>query len=209
MSLIETLKWRYATKRMNGTKVSQQKIDKVLEAIHLTPTSYGLQAFKAIVIENADLKEQVFNEACQQPQIKESSHLIVFAATKNVDAKQADDHIQLIAQTRGIPADSLNGYRSMLELMVAKNEESNFIWTSKQTYIALGIALVAAGEEKIDATPIEGFNPQALDQILKLTEQNLGSVTILALGYRDESNDKMAVAKKVRKPKDVLIDFLR
>ena len=209
MSLIDTLQWRYATKRMNGAKVPQQKIDKVLQAIQLTPTSYGLQAFKAIVIENEALKERIFNEACQQPQIKESSHLIVFTAIKNVDAKQADDHIQLIADTRGIPAESLAGYRSMLELMVNKSEESNFIWTSKQTYIALGVAMVAAGEEKIDATPIEGFNPQALDEILGLSERNLGSVTILALGYRDEVNDKLAVAKKVRKTHDVLIEIMK
>lgn len=208
MSLLENLKWRYATKRMNGTKVPAEKIESILEAIQLTPTSYGLQAYKAIVIENAALKEQIFTEACQQPQIKESSHLIVFAANKNVDAKQADDHIQLIAETRGIPAESLAGYRSMLEIKVAENEERNFIWTSKQTYIALGIAMVAAADVKVDATPIEGFSPQALDKILGLSEQNLGSVTILALGYRDEANDRLATAQKVRKSKESLISII-
>lgn len=208
MSLLETLKWRYATKRMNGTKVPAEKIESIIEAIQLTPTSYGLQAFKAIVIENEALKEQIFTEACQQPQIKESSHIIVFAANKNVDAKQADDHIQLIAETRGIPAESLAGYRSMLELKVAENEERNFIWTSKQTYIALGIAMVAAADVKVDATPIEGFNPSALDKILGLSEQNLGSVTILALGYRDEANDRLATAPKVRKSKESLISII-
>ncbi len=208
MSLLETLKWRYATKRMNGTKVPAEKIESILEAIQLTPTSYGLQAFKAIVIENEALKEQIFTEACQQPQIKESSHLIVFAAIKNVDAKQADDHIQLIADTRGIPAESLAGYRSMLELKVAENEDRNFIWTSKQTYIALGIAMVAAADVKVDATPIEGFNPSALDKIIGLSEQNLGSVTILALGYRDDANDRLATAPKVRKSKESLISII-
>jgi nitroreductase/dihydropteridine reductase len=208
MSLLETLKWRYATKRMNGTKVPSEKIESILEAIQLTPTSYGLQAYKAIVIENEALKEQIFTEACQQPQIKESSHLIVFAAIKNVDAKQADDHIQLIADTRGITAESLAGYRSMLELKVTENEERNFIWTSKQTYIALGIAMVAAADVRVDATPIEGFNPSALDKILGLSEQNLGSVTILALGYRDELNDKLATAPKVRKSKDNIINII-
>lgn len=204
MSLVETLKWRYATKRMNGTKVSEDKISKVLEAIQLTPTSYGLQPFKAIVIADQNLKEKIFNEACQQPQIKESSHLIVFAAIKKVDAKQADDHIELIANTRGIAPETLAGYRGMLQLAVDKNEEANFVWTSKQTYIALGVAMVAAGEEKIDATPIEGFNPQALDAILGLSAKNLGSVTILALGYRDEANDPLAKAKKVRKSQEAL-----
>ena len=208
MSLLETLKWRYATKRMNGTKVPAEKIESILEAIQLTPTSYGLQAFKAIVIENEALKEQIFTEACQQPQIKESSHIIVFAAIKNVDAKQADDHIQLIADTRGITAESLAGYRSMLELKVTENEERNFIWTSKQTYIALGIAMVAAADVKVDATPIEGFNPSALDKILGLSEQNLGSVTILALGYRDDANDRLATAPKVRKSKESLISII-
>lgn len=199
MSLIDKLNWRYATKRMNGTQVPQEKLDRILEAIRLTPTSYGFQAFKVIVITDQALKEKIFAEACQQPQIKESSHVLVFAASKKVTQAQVDEYIQLIATTRNMPLEALDGFKAMFEGIVAGDEQQNFTWTSRQTYIALGVATVAAAEEEIDATPMEGFNPAALDEILGLAAQNLGSVTVLPLGYRDAANDYLATAPKVRK----------
>ncbi len=202
MNLIDKLNWRYATKRMNGTKVPQEKVDRILEAIRLSPTSYGFQAFKVFVIEDEALKEQIFNAAYQQPQIKEASHLLVFAAVKNVDAQQADDYIELIATTRGKTVESLSGMRSMFDGLVSA--ENNFAWTSRQTYIALGFGLVAAAVEEVDATPMEGFNNETLDKILGLSEQNLGSVTIMTLGYRDAENDHYATAAKVRKSNEQL-----
>lgn len=208
MNLIDKLNWRYATKKMNGTKVPQEKIDKILEAIRLTPTSYGLQAFKVIVIDNQDLKEKIYNEASQQPQVKDSSHLLVFAATKNVDAKQADEYMELIAKTRGISVEQLKDFRGYFDGIIAGSEENNFAWTARQTYIALGVATVAAALEDVDATPMEGFSAEALDKILNLEGQNLGSVSILALGYRDEENDYLAKAPKVRKSKKELIEYV-
>jgi len=197
MNLIDKLNWRYATKRMNGAKVPQQKLDNILEAIRLTPTSYGFQAFKVFVIENSELREQISPAAYNQPQIKEASHLLVFAATKNVDAQQADDYIAAIAATRNKTVESLSGMRTMFDGIVAA--ETNFAWTSRQTYIALGFGLIAAAVEEVDATPMEGFDNAALDKILGLDEQNLSSVTILALGYRDIENDHYSTAAKVRK----------
>lgn len=202
MNLIDKLNWRYATKRMNGTKVPQEKVDRILEAIRLTPTSYGFQAFKVIVIENEALREQISPVAYNQPQIKEASHLLVFAAVKNVDAQQADDYVAHTAATRNKTVESLSGMRAMFDGIVAA--ESNFAWTSRQTYIALGFGLVAAAMEEVDATPMEGFNNEALDNILGLSEQNLSSVSILALGYRDAENDHLASAAKVRKSKEEL-----
>jgi nitroreductase / dihydropteridine reductase len=207
MSLIETLKWRYATKRMNGTKVPQEKVDNILEAIRLTPTSYGMQAFKVIVIENPELRQRIFEEACPQPQIKEASHLLVFAANVKVTKQQADDYISFIASERGMQVEALADYRSRMDVFVNGTEERNFAWAARQTYIALGIALVAAATERVDSTPIEGFSPEALDKLLGLREQNLGSVTLLPLGYRDEATDYLAKAKKVRKSKENLFDF--
>src|SRR5665647_2204347 len=99
MSLVDTLNWRYATKRMNGTKVPTEKLEYILEAIRLAPTSFGLQPFKVIVIESPELRERIFNEACQQPQIKEASHILVFAANKKINAEQVDDYMQLVATT--------------------------------------------------------------------------------------------------------------
>jgi len=207
MTLIDKLNWRYATKRMNGTKVPQEKIDRILEAIRLAPTSFGLQAFKVIVIEDPALRERIYNEACQQPQIKEASHILVFAANKNVSAEQVNDYMNLIASTRDIPVDTLAGFRAAFDGVVAGTAEQNFIWTARQAYIAFGVAIVAATNEEVDATPMEGFNPEALDKILGLPEQNLGSTTILTLGYRDESNDNLVHAAKVRKSKSALFDF--
>ena len=207
MTLIEKLNWRYATKRMNGTKVPQEKIDRILEAIRLSPTSMGLQAFKVIVVEDPALRERIYNEACQQPQIKEASHILVFAANKNVSAGQVEDYMQLIATTRDIPVETLSGFRAAFDGIVAGSADQNFVWTARQAYIAFGVGIVAATNEDVDATPMEGFNNEALDKILGLAEQNLGSTTILSLGYRDEKTDSLVHAAKVRKSKSVLFDF--
>jgi len=201
MNLIEQLNWRYATKRMNGTKVPQEKVDRILEAIRLAPTSYGLQAFKVFEIEDEAIRERIFNEACPQPQIKEGSHILVLAANKKVTAEMVDDYMNNIATTRQIPVDVLAGFRAAFDGAVAGTAEQNFVWNAHQTYLALGMGLAAAALEQVDATPMEGFNPAALDQVLGLSEQNLGSVTILALGYRDAANDHLATDAKVRKAK--------
>ena len=207
MSLKDSLSWRYATKRMTGGKVPQEKVDKILEAIRLAPTSFGLQPFKVIVIEDEKLREEIFNTACQQPQIKEASHVLVFAANKKVTAEQVQEYMELIATTRGIPVESLDGFKAMFDGIVAATAEQNFVWTARQAYLAFGVGIVAAALEQVDATPMEGFNPQALDKILGLEEQNLGSTTILTLGYRDEANDSLVKAAKVRKSMDKLFDF--
>ena len=199
MNLIENLNWRYATKRMNGTKVSEDKINIIKEAIRMTPTSFGLQAFKVIDIEDADLRKKIYEEACQQPQILEASNLFVFVANKKVTQELVDQYMSHISETRQIPLESLSGFKSAFDGIVNGTVEQNFQWTSKQTYIALGVGLVAAANEKVDATPMEGFNPAALDKILGLEAQNLGSVSIMALGYRNETEDKYALLTKVRK----------
>ena len=207
MSLKDSLSWRYATKRMTGGKVPQEKVDKILEAIRLAPTSFGLQPFKVIVIEDEKLREEIFNTACQQPQIKEASHVLVFAANKKVTAEQVQEYMELIATTRGIPVESLDGFKAMFDGIVAGTAEQNFVWTARQAYLAFGVGIVAAALEQVDATPMEGFNPQALDKILGLEEQNLGSTTILTLGYRDEANDSLVKAAKVRKSMDKLFEY--
>ncbi len=207
MSLVDTLNWRYATKRMNGTKVPTEKLEYILEAIRLAPTSFGLQPFKVIVIESPELRERIFNEACPQPQIKEASHILVFAANKKINAEQVDEYMQLIATTRGVPVDALNNFRAAFDGIVAGAAEQNFIWTARQAYIAFGVGIVTAAAEGVDATPMEGFNNEALNKILGLSEQNLSSVTILTLGYRDETNDQLVKATKVRKSSENL--FIR
>jgi nitroreductase len=207
MSLIEKLNWRYATKRMNGTKVPQEKVDRILEAIRLAPTSFGLQSFKVIVIEDEALREQIYNTACHQLQIKEASHVLVFAANKKVTEEHVDGYIRNISTTRNTPVETLDGFKGMFAGILAGDAIQNFNWTARQTYIALGVGLVAAVEEEVDATPMEGFNAEALDTILGLDAQNLGSVSIMTLGYRDKTNDHYAHAPKVRKSRAELFEF--
>ncbi len=205
MNLTETLNWRYATKRMNGNKIPTEKIDKIKEAIRLAPTSFGLQTFKIIDIEDENLRQRIYNEACNQEPIIESSRIFVFAANRKITSEIVENFVNLISETRNIPSANFNDFIGLLNDWIVNNtEEHNFNWAARQAYLVLGMALVAAADEKVDAAPIEGFNPEALDKILSLRDQNLGSVVIMALGYRDEEKDKYATAKKVRKPLEEL-----
>lgn len=208
MNLTEKLNWRYATKRMTSAKVPNEKVDNVLESIRLAPTSLGFQPFKVFVIENQELRNQIFDEACQQPQIKECSHLLVFAPYKKVTQEQVDTYLKLFAETREVSVESLSHFIPMFENIIKQTENENLIWTSRQAYIALGFGLVAAANEQIDATPIEGFNPSKLNSILGLDENNLESVCLLTLGYRNEATDYLFNKKKVRKSKENLFTFL-
>lgn len=205
MDLIQSLEWRYASKRMNGRRVPQEKINKILEAIRLAPSSMGLQPYTVLLIEDESLKRQIQPLAFNQPQIVEGSHLLVFAAWDNVTPVHIEEYIQQTAAVRKTPVDSLDDFKSML-LNMAQNRsrEENFDWAARQAYIALGVALVAAASEKVDATPMEGFENEGLDTLLKLKEKGLKSVSLLPLGYRDAENDWLAKLPKVRREKEKL-----
>lgn len=208
MDLIQKLNWRYATKRMNGNTVPQQHLQNILDAIQLAPSSAGLQPYNVIVVSNKDVLKQVHAEAAQQPQIIEGSHLLVFAAWKNLSEAQVEKYIDNIASTRNVPAESLDGFKTNLMGLTKRTPEENHNWAARQAYIGLGVAAVAAAGEKVDATPMEGFNPAALDKILGLEEKGLGSVAIMALGYRDEANDYLLGAKKVRRSSEEMFTLL-
>lgn len=201
MELIQQLKWRYATKRMTGAKVEQAKIDTILEAIKLSASSYGLQPYNVIVIENEAVRKQIQPAAYNQPQIAECSHLLVFAAWDGVTQENIDEYINLIATTRGMAVEQLDGMKGMLVgAILSRSKEDQYNWAARQAYIALGTGLIAAASEGVDATPMEGFNPAGVDEILGLKEKGLRSVALLALGHRDEANDYLAKAIKVRRP---------
>lgn len=205
MELIKALNWRYATKRMTGEKIPQEKLDRILEAIRLSASSTGLQPYTVLILENQELRKKLQPLAYNQPQIVEASHLLIFAAWSNITIEQVREFISNIAETRGVTVDSLKAYQSMIENLISnKTAEENYAWAAKQTYIALGTALVAAAIEGVDATPMEGFNPQAFDELLQLSEKGLRSVSLLTLGYRDDKNDYLANAKKVRRQKEKL-----
>jgi nitroreductase len=201
MSFIEQLNWRYATKRMVADKVvPQEKVNAIVEAIRLSASSYGLQPYNLLVIQDKELLKKIQPIAYNQPQIGETSTLLVFAVWDKPTQERIDAYFNLIASERGIPVEALAGFKTTVEGTISNLDEvTAYNWMARQAYIALGTGLAAAAIEKVDATPMEGFNPAGLDELLGLTEKGLKSVVLLPLGYRDEANDPLANAKKVRK----------
>ena len=205
MNLINALNWRYAVKRMTGKKVPQQKIDNILEATRLSASSMGLQPYTILAVENEQLRERIKPVAYNQPQITESSHLLVFAAWDDVTEQHVENYINHIMEVRNVSAASLAGFKNSLLNITRQPKEQKHQWAARQTYIAFGTAIAAAALEEVDATPMEGFDAAALDEVLQLKALGLRSVTLLALGYRDEENDFLAHSKKVRREKEKLV----
>lgn len=206
MSLIESLNWRYATKRMTGETVPAEKIDIILEAARLAPTSSGIQPFSIIQVSDRALLEKIQKIAYNQPQITEASHLLVFAAWDRTTPEKIDAVFDQVARERGIPPESLKDYMDRVKGMFGNmTPEQQFNWAARQTYIAFGLAIAAAATEKIDTTPMEGFVNADLDQLLGLPALGLRSTSLLTLGYRDTANDWLANLKKVRRPKKELV----
>lgn len=210
MHFIESLNKRYASKQMNGKKVSPEKVETILESIRLAPTSLGVQPFKILVIESQELKDKIFEKAAQgQPQIPKSSQVLVFACYKKITPEILDEYVErIVTQRPTLPLAKVTAYRQMIDKSLNRADEDNFNWASRQAYIALGFALTAAAVEQVDSVPIEGYNPAALDELLELEEKNLGSVCLMAIGYRDEATDYNATLPKVRKNKSELFEFL-
>lgn len=200
MKLIESLEWRYATKKLNGETVPQDKVENILKAIQLAPSSMGLQPYTVLVITDPELKKKILPIAFNQLQITDSSHLLVFAAWADITPEQVDEYIQHTASTRDIPVAALDEFKGMLLNTITKNSnEENYQWASRQVYIAFGTAIAAAAEERVDATPMEGFDAEQLDELLGLNEKGLRSLTLLPLGFRDTENDWLAKLPKVRR----------
>lgn len=200
MKLIDDLKWRYATKKFSDKKVAAEDIEKIVEAINLSASSIGMQTYRLVVISNPDLQKQL-GEGSFNSQIADASHLIVFAAFNSVKSHDIDNYIKMIAEQRETPVENLADFRTSISgFLLNRSDDDNFAWSAKQAYIGLGTGLIAAASLKIDATPMEGFDADKFDKLLGLTEKNLKSVVLLALGYRDEQKDFLAAAKKVRLP---------
>lgn len=202
MALKDTLHWRYATKSYNDDKVVQEKIDSILEAIRLAPSSSGLQPFKVLIITNPELKAQLQPICANQQQISTSSHLLIFAAWDEYTPERINAFFEYSNGIRNLPASVTDDYRlSLLDSFGSMSKEQQYVHASKQCYIALGFALVAAAELGVDATPMEGFDNQAVNALLKLPEQGLNSSVLLALGYRDTESDWLVKLEKVRRDK--------
>ena len=199
MELLESLQWRYATKKMNGEKIPQDKLERILEATRLAPSSYGLTPYHVIVVEDQELKEQLQGACYGQTQLSDSSAVLVFATWDEVTEWSVENYINEIAKQRETPVESLNGLQDMMNgSLTNMTHEQKISWAQRQAYIGLGFALTAAAVEQVDCTPMEGFVPTTVDSILGLKELGLMSVVVLPLGYRDTENDPMSSMKKVR-----------
>lgn len=209
MELLDKLKWRYAAKAMNGEKVSQDKIDRIIEAARLAPTSSGLQPFEIIVITNSDIKEKIKPVAWNQSVITDCSHLLVFAAWDTYTEERINKMFDLTNEIRGFENEGWENYRQkLLGSYPKKDPEVNFNHAAKQAYIAFSQSIAAAAFEGVDSTPLEGFDPEAVDEILGLRAKGLRSAVLLPLGYRDEKEDWLVNLVKVRKSTEDLVTVI-
>ncbi|OGS69192.1 MAG: NAD(P)H-dependent oxidoreductase [Flavobacteria bacterium RIFCSPLOWO2_12_FULL_31_7] len=208
-TFIENQNWRYATKKFNSEKkISESDFEILKDAIQLSSSSYGLQPYKVLIIENEEIRKQLQPASWGQSQIVDASHLLVFANITTIDADYINKYAENVATTRNIPFESVKGYADfMIGNITNLTPEQQNIWTAKQTYLALGNLLNAAAELKIDVTPMEGFVPDQYDEILGLKEKGLHATLVATVGYRHDEDDTQHYTK-VRKPKSELFETI-
>jgi nitroreductase len=208
-NFIENQNWRYATKKFDATKkVSAEDLETLKKAIQLSSSSYGLQLYKVFIIENPAIRAQLQPVSWGQSQIVEASHLFVFANVVDVQENHIDNYVQNIANTRGLALEDLKGYSDFMKSkIVSLPVEQKAVWTSKQTYLALGNLLNAAAELKIDVTPMEGFEPEKYNEILGLDKLGLNAALVATVGYRHEEDATQHYAK-VRKSIEELFETI-
>lgn len=200
MDLIKNLQWRYAVKKYSEELVSEEKIDQIIEAINLTASSCGIQPYRLFIIANSDIRQKL-GEGSFNSQIYASSHLLVFAGFNKITDDYIRNYVEMTERQRNLEEGALNDLKNtLISYFSMQTPEQNAVWSSKQAYIGLGTALIAAAELKVDATPMEGFNPKLFDDVLGLSEKGLHASVIMSLGYRDTENDYLASISKARLP---------
>jgi nitroreductase len=211
MDFIERMQWRYATKRMDPTqRVPEATVERILEAARLAPTSNGLQPFEVWVVTNPEIKARLSEAAFGQTQVKDGSHVLVFAAWDTYTAERINGWFDFLASERGGPNPGTEAYRKrLLETYVSRDAEINHTHAAKQAYLALGFAMSAAAIEGVDSVPMEGFDYAKVDEILGLRAKGLRVAAMLPLGHRDEANDWLLKQKKVRRPRAAFVTELK
>ncbi|WP_411768499.1 NAD(P)H-dependent oxidoreductase [Winogradskyella sp. A3E31] len=200
MDIIQDLKWRYATKKFDANKTLQpHKLELLKEAFNLTALSYGLQTLRLVVVTDKTIREKLVAEAFGQRQVVDASHLLIICIDKVIDTEDVDSHFDTIKTIRKTPDEILDPYKIQMNETIANMSSSEKqAWAKNQAYIALGNLMTVCAVERIDSCPMEGFNPEAFDDILKLKSKNLESVLLLPVGYRAD-DDMFSGFKKVRK----------
>jgi len=208
-SYIDNLNWRYATKKFDASKkVSKKDLENLLEATALSASSYGLQPYEILVVEDAAMRSKLQPAAWGQSQITEASHLIVLANQSTFGEELVDDYLSNVSETRGIPSNDLQGYSDFMKSkLMPLSESAKATWTARQTYIEVGNLLSAAADLKIDTCPMEGFDSAQFNEMLGLSKRGLNAAVLVAVGYRSKE-DKTQHYKKVRKAKENLITHL-
>lgn len=206
MNIIESLQWRYATKKFDtAKKISKEQLQTLKEAFNLTATSYGLQALSLVIVENKELREKLVPHSFNQRQVADASHLFVICYPEHYDGKDVSKFFDRIVAQRNTPEDTIKPFKEFLiNEFDTKSQIDKHITFNKQTYVALGNLLTVCAVEKIDSCPMEGFVPAKIDEILDLKSKNLKSALLLPVGFRAE-DDFMAKEKKVRKPLSEII----
>lgn len=206
-AILRGLNWRYATKAYDATKkVSDADWASIETAISLAPSSFGIQPYKFIVINDPAIREKLKPAAWGQSQITDASHLVAFAYKKTLTDGDIEHFVERIAEVRGAPRESLLEYENVMKGSAKKAVDGGYVetWNSRQAYIPLGFLLETAALLGIDATPMEGFDPEQFNEILGLTDYSV--VVLAAVGYRDAENDWLEPLAKVRKPDDEIIE---
>lgn len=207
MPLLDKLNWRYATKKMDPSRaVPQDKVDRIVEAARLAPTSSGLQPFEVLVVTNPEVRAKIQAVAWNQAQITEGSHLLVFAAWDDYTAERINAMFDYTNEVRGFRNEGWEAYRQkLLSWYPGRGAQVNFEHAARQAYIGFGASVIAAAFEEVDATPMEGFDAAAVDEILGLKAKGLKSVTIMPLGYRQADGDWLVNLAKVRRPREQFV----
>lgn len=206
---LNKLNERYACKAMTGEKIPEEQVTRILEAARLAPTSSGLQPFEIIVVTDSELKEKIRPVAWNQAQVTDCSHLLVFAAWNAYTEDRINYMFDLTNEVRGFKNEGWENYRKqLLGIYPQQDPEESFQHATKQAYIALMAAMGQATYEGVDSTPMEGFKPEAVDEILGLEEKGLRSCVLLPLGYRDMEKDWLVSLKKVRKPMEKFVTVM-
>lgn len=200
MQIVESLKWRYATKKFDANRfLNETQIDTLKEAFNLTATSYGLQPIRLVVIQNKELQEKLVEHSWNQRQVADASHLLVICIENTVDEAYIDSYFDRVKAIRNTPDEILAPFKDFMKSSFKdKTQEELQTWSAKQAYIALGNLLTVCGVEKIDACPMEGFVPEKYDEVLGLQAHGLSSTLVLPVGYR-AADDMFSDFKKVRK----------
>ncbi len=205
-SNLDNLMWRYATKQFDPTKkLSEEQLNTILEAMRLSPSSFGIQPWKFYLVETPAIREQLKEVSWGQTQVTDASHIIVVSSRIGLTQADVDRFVDDIRQTRGVSQEEVQGYRDMMVGSVTRmTEEERNSWCARQSYIALGFGLYAAAQLHIDACPMEGFDVAKVNEILGITDDGYCARAYLALGFRSEQ-DAYATLKKVRFAKDLVI----